>query len=507
MRGAFHLAIHASLALEFKTAEGKKMPRMQLPNIPKQCRHRRVRLWLAIASALVLTVLAFLLWIAWIIPKPWHEGERGIGAECSQSFIGSPDLAPGVEVRVVAEGNKACGYAYAVQQEQQNGARYVLQLDRGTMKAGSSVLISLVSYDGWRRLDRVRRRIYSANDLAGMQLILDVSPRATLVEVIVAVRGGENYSIQGLKLLPSAREVNPGLRLYNEAMDVISINALRAGNLPSDYRSRWSPPVDASAGEARRAIRDVLRALNDRHSFLLDPVRLAEMPRREQARFKPARWRLLAPEIGYVDIPTFSGSDPELRTRYTASIAEALNAGTQAGVQAWVVDIRNNTGGNMWAMLAGLEPLLRNQALGWFQRRDGSQQAWRNDLTHNASQVIDLGHVPVAILTSGKTASSGEAVAIAFRGRPRTRSFGSPTHGISTGNVGYELNDGTVIQLTTSSFIDRTQRGSGLSIEPDERVWTLLSSEKAIGVASHWLNQELRRRHREHLSTSRSISD
>lgn len=42
----------------------------------------------------------------------------------------------------------------------------------------------------------------------------------------------------------------------------------------------------------------------------------------------------------------------------------------------------------------------------------------------------------VAVLFDGMTASSGEAVVVAFKQRPDTRSFGMPTCGLSTANVG-----------------------------------------------------------------------
>jgi carboxyl-terminal processing protease len=62
----------------------------------------------------------------------------------------------------------------------------------------------------------------------------------------------------------------------------------------------------------------------------------------------------------------------------------------------------------------------------------------------------------VAVLTDGRTASSGEAVAVAFRGRPGVLSYGAATYGFSTGNETVRLPDGALLRITSSRFADRT---------------------------------------------------
>ncbi len=61
-------------------------------------------------------------------------------------------------------------------------------------------------------------------------------------------------------------------------------------------------------------------------------------------------------------------------------------------------------------------------------------------------------------------------MAVAFRGRPNTRSFGQPTGGASSGNQGFRLSDGAAVALTVSLFADRDGRVYGGRIEPDTLV-------------------------------------
>ena len=75
---------------------------------------------------------------------------------------------------------------------------------------------------------------------------------------------------------------------------------------------------------------------------------------------------------------------------------------------------------------------------------------------------------PVAVLTDRRTASSGEATAIVFRGRSEARTFGESTAGLSTANAAFPLSDGALIVLTVSTMADRTGQLYGKELVSDE---------------------------------------
>lgn len=115
----------------------------------------------------------------------------------------------------------------------------------------------------------------------------------------------------------------------------------------------------------------------------------------------------------------------------------------RAGACGWVVDLRANTGGHMWTPLASAGPILSDGEVGAFVEADGTRTPWTIE-SGTPRQYADrwgpgepLAHPmpPVAVLTGPRTASAGEAVAIAFRGRPDTRTFGEPTFGVPTANA------------------------------------------------------------------------
>ena len=72
------------------------------------------------------------------------------------------------------------------------------------------------------------------------------------------------------------------------------------------------------------------------------------------------------------------------------------------------------------------------------------------------------------MLTDCYVASSGEATTIAFRGRPNTRSFGTPTRGLSTANSAFAMSDGATLYLTGAVMADRNLVRFGIPVAPDE---------------------------------------
>lgn len=62
--------------------------------------------------------------------------------------------------------------------------------------------------------------------------------------------------------------------------------------------------------------------------------------------------RLIANRIGYLDLPDLPGN-VEHKQLYMAETQRLLREIDQVGVSGWVLDLRRNSGGSMWPMLAG----------------------------------------------------------------------------------------------------------------------------------------------------------
>jgi carboxyl-terminal processing protease len=210
------------------------------------------------------------------------------------------------------------------------------------------------------------------------------------------------------------------------------------------------------------------------------------------------RGRRLAGEIGYLDLPGTLGPSPQ----YAPTAQNLIREIDQTPACGWVVDLRRDTGGNMWPMIAGVGPIVGEGELGAFvsatnktpwSYRDGRSISGATPVVVvPAPYALKRPAPPVAVLTSRLTASSGELTLLAFLGRPETRTFGEPSAGVPTANSGRQLSDGAVINLTTALGADRTGTTYDAKIPPDEPVaidWRALGSpeDPVLRAALAWL--------------------
>lgn len=205
----------------------------------------------------------------------------------------------------------------------------------------------------------------------------------------------------------------------------------------------------------------------------------------------PARVRSLGASIGYVEVPGVMGPGSEFGPRAVAAIGR-LRPPPACG---WVVDLRRNYGGNMFPMLDALRPILGEGTLGFFVDNDGRRPWSYLSRPGGTAGVAPPEPPPVAVLTSRLTASSGEAVAISLRGRPRARSFGEPTAGLSTANSTIPMVDGGLVIVTSAREADRTGRVYEGAVAPDQPAaidWARIESDDdpLVLEAMRWLAEE-----------------
>ena len=199
--------------------------------------------------------------------------------------------------------------------------------------------------------------------------------------------------------------------------------------------------------------------------------------------------------IGYVKVSSFEGGGSDA-IKFAQSIQDAIKAADSDSLKGWIVDLRGNLGGNMWPMVAGVGPLLGEGVCGYFLDPDGNASAWsyqKGSALLNQAEIIKVesaytvrkANYKVAVLTDRATASSGEAVAVSFKGRPNTRSFGKATCGVSTANVTNRLSDGAILNLTQSTMANRSKQAYGSSIQVDE----VVAADRVVAEATSWLLQ------------------
>ena len=229
------------------------------------------------------------------------------------------------------------------------------------------------------------------------------------------------------------------------ALDIMEENSIN--RLQLDWEELRATAMRLAGGaqapvNTYSAIQYVLRKAGGHHSFFQTPKRAAEADRLTVADNPPPRGKLLLDQLGYVAVEGVLLADPEPGIEYATLVQQLIRDLDAQSPCGWIVDLRQNTGGNMWPMLAGLGPLLGEGVAGKFIDPEGLTTEWsyRNGQSfigdEGVTQVngpayqLQVKHPPVAVLIAPNTASAGEAMVISFHRRPNTRSFGRSTAGL-----------------------------------------------------------------------------
>ena len=270
---------------------------------------------------------------------------------------------------------------------------------------------------------------------------------------------------------------------YSVNRNAVDWPSLRARAFETAGAAQTIPDTHAAIGLA-------LGLLNDYESFYVSRSgNLVGTSPDGQCAAAAADVVRLPESVGYVKVErTGAGQSAE-------AIQQQIKAADRDGLAGWIVDLRGNGGGNMWPMIAGVGPVLGEGIIGWivYNGREYERE-YRDGAALSLGEAFALVQAPytvqkpyprVAVLTDGLVNSAGEALAVYFKGRPDTRSFGTPTCGHHHLLQDFSLNDGAVLWLTTARHEDRARRTYAGPIEPDE---VITNPDEAVSRAVAWLH-------------------
>jgi carboxyl-terminal processing protease len=188
-------------------------------------------------------------------------------------------------------------------------------------------------------------------------------------------------------------------------------------------------------------------------------------------------------DIAIIEIPAFAfpPNHPETH-QFIQKVAVELARLSQNKPEAWIVDLRKNGGGNMWAMIAALACFFEPGVVGSSTDSDGTEAPWavgdKGDVGIQAKWMFHsqaknlmpcsaaLRKQALAVLVGPQTGSAGEAVALAFLSRSNTTLYGSVTAGYTTLNDAERLSDGSILAVTTAQMRDKFGRSFPDGIDP-----------------------------------------
>lgn len=142
--------------------------------------------------------------------------------------------------------------------------------------------------------------------------------------------------------------------------------------------------------------------------------------------------------VGYIKVKEFS-------SHATEQMREAILDLKKKNAEAYVVDLRNNPGGLLYASIEMARMWLDQGAIVSTVDRSGGDKNFRA----NDTAITDK---PLAVLVNGKSASASEILAGALKDNDRAVIVGSKTYGKGTVQSVNSLSDGSGIAVTVARY-------------------------------------------------------
>jgi len=225
-------------------------------------------------------------------------------------------------------------------------------------------------------LDTARDRSLNSSGWRMHEIVGDVAEDATAVVYGAVLSGAGRMWVDSVTievLAPAnAADLPPpspaAIAYLDAALGIMERNSINRPRIDwPALRARARARISGAQRPANTyaAIRLALAELGDHHSHFLEPRASAERAS-GGAAWPDSSARLVDERCGYVRIPGYAGGEPEAMRAFARQMQDAIRRLDGPSTCGWIVDLRGNTGGNMWPMLAGVGPVLGEGVAGSF---------------------------------------------------------------------------------------------------------------------------------------------
>jgi C-terminal processing protease CtpA/Prc len=257
------------------------------------------------------------------------------------------------------------------------------------------------------------------------------------------------------------------------------------------------------------AIKALMESLKDPHSYLQTSEQVqaqrAQVVTTPQLKADFPTSSILDSNIGYINVTKSQLFHPDHKKKYADTLLSQIRSLDKTyDLKGWIVDLRSNIGGFVDPMLAGLSPILDSgfvvSQLHLEKERYGQRDSiyipsdgkWSSGGAFSIVPYWAKKPIPIAVLCGPTTASSGEIVLLAFKGRSDVFIFGEPTSGVPTGPTPFYLPDKGIFAVSAVLWCDRNGVSYSESIKPDVLILNPkkeqhFDKDPVIKAAKEWL--------------------
>ena len=172
---------------------------------------------------------------------------------------------------------------------------------------------------------------------------------------------------------------------------------------------------------------------------------------------KTVDYEMKEDQIGYIRLSEFDTVSSE-------QFENALTDLEKQGLQALIVDLRGNPGGNLSTVCEILDGILPKGTIVSTKDRDGHEEKYTSDDEHKLD-------VPLTVLVNESSASASEIFAGAVQDHEVGTIVGTTTYGKGVVQQLMDLGDGTCLKVTIAEYYTPDGRSiNGKGVEPDVKV-------------------------------------
>ncbi|GAQ77612.1 Peptidase S41 family protein [Klebsormidium nitens] len=169
--------------------------------------------------------------------------------------------------------------------------------------------------------------------------------------------------------------------------------------------------------------------------------------KRQKITLNPVSSKLCTPgngadKLGYIRLSTFNSNS-------TAAVREAIEKLKEEGAKAYVLDIRNNSGGLFPSGVEVAKMWLDRGVIVFIEDSKGIRDIYEQDDPGSAISVRE----PLAVLVNKGTASASEILAGALKDNKRAVILGEPTFGKGKIQSVFALSDGSGLAVTIARYV------------------------------------------------------
>lgn len=264
---------------------------------------------------------------------------------------------------------------------------------------------------------------------------------------------------------------------------------------PVDLQFKQSIRQAQSLQDTIQSFIEVLKSLNDVHSSIIFKNQYysnyADLEEHERTRILPIihesythtnhiQTQIIENQYAFISIPGIQVIGQSKIDSMANLIQNSVSQVCNKQIKGVIIDLRLNSGGNIYPMLAGLSAFLPEGNIAFeVDMNDALVRTWKIKkgnffLDHFKTTNLHvksrpkLKNIPVVVLTGPATVSAGSMVAIAFKSRKNTVFMGEATaNGYTTCNGYFYFGNNLILNLATYFVADVYKKVYKENVKPD----------------------------------------